>query len=111
MKHTPNTDDLPEMFEFGNIRIHFGYHEAWKEGQAVHLTAWEFTLLRYFIEHSREVLTRKRILDDLWGKDTGVNPRAVDTHIKTLRQKLEDDPGKPRHFLTVHGVGYKFRLG
>ena len=68
----------------------------------------ELDLLRYFLDHDGQALDRNRLLTDVWGKDAFPTTRTVDTHVLKLRKKLEADPEKPRHLLTVHGVGYRF---
>ena len=78
-----------------------------KAGKNLHLTHLEFKLLKFFIEHEGEVLTRDQILDEAWG-DAIVAHRTIDPHIVHLRKKIEDDPARPRHILSVRRVGYKF---
>src|SRR5439155_26365740 len=68
----------------------------------------EFDLLKYFLCHPGEVLSRDRLLEDVWGYNHFPTTRTVDAHIVRLRQKLETRPEEPRFILTVHGVGYKF---
>ena len=68
----------------------------------------EFELLKYFICHAGEVLTRDRLLEEVWGYDSYPTTRTVDAHLVRLRQKLEPDPEQPHFFLTVHGMGYRF---
>jgi DNA-binding response OmpR family regulator len=82
--------------------------EVTKRGTVVQLTAREFRLLTYFIEHKGAALSRDELLDAVWGYDSSVMTRTVDVHVGILRQKLEDHPRKPRYILTVHGLGYKF---
>ena len=82
--------------------------EVTKGGTVVQLTAREFQLLTYFIEHRGATLSRDELLDAVWGYDSAVMTRAVDVHVGILRQKLEHQPRKPRYILTVHGLGYKF---
>jgi two-component system alkaline phosphatase synthesis response regulator PhoP len=65
-------------------------------------------LLRDLVEHRGEVVTRDRLLDEVWGYDRYPTTRTVDTHILRLRQKLERDPEHPAHIVTVHGQGYRF---
>ena len=77
-------------------------------GQFLDVSSKEFELLKYFICHSGETLSRDRLLEDVWGYDNYPTTRTVDTHLVRLRQKLEPDPEQPRFFLTVHGVGYRF---
>jgi two-component system alkaline phosphatase synthesis response regulator PhoP len=75
------------------------------------VTRKELELLRYFVEHPGEVVTRDRLLDEVWGYERFPTTRTVDTHVLRLRQKLEPDPEQPVHFLTVHGQGYRFAAG
>jgi DNA-binding response OmpR family regulator len=79
-----------------------------KAGTQVPLTAREFQLLMYLIEHRGATLSRDELLDAVWGYNSSVMTRTVDVHVGILRQKLEDHPRKPRYILTVHGLGYKF---
>jgi len=77
-------------------------------GKTVELTATEFNLLEFLAEHPRQVFSRDRLLDSVWGYSEYVDPSTVTVHIRRLREKIEDDPGKPKCLLTVWGVGYKF---
>ena len=65
-------------------------------------------LLRYLVEHPGEILTRERLLDEVWGYERFPTTRTVDTHVLRLRQKFEQDLERPAHILTVHGQGYRF---
>ncbi len=95
-------------YEFGKIRIDFRSTEVTRNGELLNLSAKEFQLLRYFIEHGRETLSRETLLQRVWGYQSTPTTRTVDVHVAWLRQKLEDDPKNPRWILTVHGMGYKF---
>ena len=97
-----------EEFAFGSVRVHLRARQAFKRGQEVRLTRKEFDLLRYLVEHPGEVITRDRLLDEVWGYERFPTTRTVDTHILRLRQKFEDDPERPAHILTAHGQGYRF---
>ncbi|MBI4589968.1 MAG: response regulator transcription factor [Candidatus Rokubacteria bacterium] len=99
-----------EEFAFGDVRIHLRGRQVFKAGQEVRLTRKEFDLLRYLVEHRGEVLTRDRLLDEVWGYEQFPTTRTVDTHILRLRQKFETDPEHPVFILTVHGQGYKFAV-
>jgi two-component system alkaline phosphatase synthesis response regulator PhoP len=92
---------------FGDVRVHTRARLAFKAGREVKLTRKEFDLLRYLVEFRGEVITRDRLLDEVWGYDHFPTTRTVDTHILRLRQKFEDDPERPRHIVTVHGQGYR----
>ena len=95
-------------FAFGDVRVHLRRRQVFKAGREVRLTRKEFDLLCYLIEHRGDVITRDRLLDEVWGYDRFPTTRTVDTHILRLRQKFEDDPERPRFILTVHGQGYRF---
>jgi two-component system alkaline phosphatase synthesis response regulator PhoP len=97
-----------EEFAFGDVRLHLRGRQAFKAGKEIQLTRKEFDLLRYLVEHRGEVVTRDRLLDEVWGYEHFPTTRTVDTHILRLRQKFEKDPERPAHILTVHGQGYKF---
>jgi len=97
-----------EEVAFGDVRVHLRGRQAFKAGREVRLTRKEFDLLRYLLEHRGEVLTRDRLLDEVWGYDQYPTTRTVDTHVLRLRQKFEDDPERPAFILTAHGQGYRF---
>jgi two-component system alkaline phosphatase synthesis response regulator PhoP len=97
-----------EEFAFGDARIHLRGRQAFRAGREVRLTRKEFDLLRYFVEHRGEVITRDRLLDEVWGYEQFPTTRTVDTHVLRLRQKFEQDPEHPVYILTAHGQGYRF---
>ncbi|MCI0404264.1 MAG: response regulator transcription factor [Acidobacteria bacterium] len=97
-----------ERLAFENIEVNLRRHEVRRDGEAVPFSTKEFELLKCFLSHPGEVLSRDRLLDEVWGYDNYPTTRTVDAHILRLRQKLEPNPEEPRLFLTVHGVGYKF---
>jgi two-component system alkaline phosphatase synthesis response regulator PhoP len=97
-----------EIYQLGDLTLDFKKCEALRDGEEIELSPREFKLLRYFIEHQGEVITRDQLLDAVWGYDSFPLTRTVDTHIAKLRQKIEDDPGNPHHIVTVHRAGYKF---
>lgn len=97
-----------ETFTFGEIEIDFKRAEVKKNNEFLDLSAMEFKLLQYFIEHRGELLKRDELLDEVWGYDAMPTTRTVDVHIAWLRQKLEDNPRYPQYIQTVHGFGYKF---
>ena len=97
-----------EEYRFGDVRLHLRARQAFKAGKEVRLTRKEFDLLRYFVEHRGEVLTRDRLLDEVWGYEHFPTTRTVDTHVLRLRQKFEKDPERPVYILTAHGQGYRF---
>jgi DNA-binding response OmpR family regulator len=93
---------------FGDVSIDFTRFVAHRGGKPVHLTAKEFALLRCLAAERGAALKRDTLLERVWGEDVNVTNRTVDTHVLALRQKLETDSTRPRHLLTVHGVGYRF---
>ncbi|MDR7417916.1 MAG: response regulator transcription factor [Armatimonadota bacterium] len=94
--------------EFGRLRIAPGERRVWKDGTPVDLTSLEFDLLLALAAHPRLVFTREQLIQRVWGADFYGDERVVDVHIKELRKKLEDDPGRPAFITTVRGVGYRF---
>jgi len=107
LRRTRQKEKSGEIYEFGDISVNFKSHEVLKAGQQLHLTALEFKLLKLFIEHKGEVLTRDSILDETWD-DAVVSPRTIDPHIVHLRKKIEKDPAAPEYIVGIRGVGYKF---
>ena len=101
---------LPETkaASFGEVEVDFDHRTITAKGAEVRLTPAEYNLLVFFLHNANRALTRDLILNSVWGYESYPNTRTVDAHVVRLRQKLEPDPGLPRHFLTVHGVGYRF---
>src|SRR5688572_29961060 len=99
---------IGETFRFGDVAIDFRKAEVSKGGQMLDLSAREFKLLRYFVEHRGAALTRDELLNEVWGYNAMPSTRTVDVHVAWLRQKLEDNPRHPQYIITVHGLGYKF---
>lgn len=97
-----------ETYQFDSIKIDFRRAEVDRDGQKIELSAKEFQLLRYFIEHREATLSRDELLNEVWGYDAMPTTRTVDVHVAWLRQKLEPNPRHPIYILTVHGMGYKF---
>jgi len=97
-----------ETYAFGEIHLDFRKYQATKEGQPIELSPREFELLKYFIQHHGETITRDQLLDDVWGYDNYPFTRTIDNHIAKLRQKIEQIPAEPRYIITVHRVGYRF---
>ena len=95
-------------YRFGDVRVDFRQAEVQRAGQTVELSAREFHLLRYFIEHRKAALSREELLGEVWGYDEPPVTRTVDVHVAGLRQKLEPNPHRPQYILTVHGIGYRF---
>ena len=97
-----------ERYQFGDVLVDVRRAEVTRDGQPLDLSAKEFQLLRYFIEHRGTTLSREALLQDVWGYTAMPSTRTVDVHVAWLRQKLEPNPRVPQFILTVHGMGYKF---
>jgi len=107
LRRVKEKEEIQDSYEFGDISVNFKSHEVRKQGVKLHLTALEFKLLKFFIEHKGEVVSRDDLLDEAWG-DAIVSPRTIDPHIVHLRKKIEKDFSNPRYIISVRGVGYKF---
>jgi len=107
-KETKPQPDEPDRFEFGEKSVDFNLLELRVRGQAFPLTLMEANLLRHLIHHEGKPVSRKSMLEEVWGLHEDTDTRAIDNFIVRLRRYIEDDPTKPRHLLTVRGVGYKF---
>jgi DNA-binding response OmpR family regulator len=93
---------------FGTCEVDFERFTVTRNGAPLDLTAKEFAILQLLVRARGEVVSRDRILDEIWGADDDADRRRIDTHIVNLRRKVEDDPGHPRHILSVYGEGYRF---
>ncbi len=99
---------LKEKFSYRGLKIDYSSYEITVDGKKVTLSPTEIKLLFFLTQHPGRVYSRGQILDNVWGHDTFVTPRAVDVHIKRLRSQIEKDIDNPRYIITVRGVGYKF---
>lgn len=108
LRRLPAADRLPDAYRFGDVRVDFRRAEVTREGRPLELSAREFQLLRYFIEHRGATLSREELLNEVWGYHAMPSTRTVDVHVAWLRQKVERTPRHPQFILTVHGLGYKF---
>ncbi len=102
------TAPLPAHFQFGPIALDVRSTEVTRNGDAVPLSAREFQLLKYFVEHPGATLSREELLNQVWGYRSVQSTRTVDVHVAWLRQKLEEDVKRPLLITTVHGLGYKW---
>ena len=100
--------DATKVIGFGDVAVDLTRRVVTRKGDEVKLTRAEYNLLTYFVQNPDRALTRDMILNSVWGYESFPNTRTVDAHVVRLRQKLEPDAGTPQHFLTVHGVGYRF---
>jgi two-component system alkaline phosphatase synthesis response regulator PhoP len=92
-----------------DVRLDVARGEVYRDGRPVRLSAREFQLLVYLVEHRGELLSREQLQRDVWGFSTEVSSRTVDVHVARLRQKLERNTAAPRLILTVQGLGYRFK--
>jgi DNA-binding response OmpR family regulator len=99
---------LSDTFEFGSVTGCFSTMEILRDGRPVDLTCKQFKTLKYLFLNARRVISRNELLDQVWGYECYPCTRTVDNHILQLRRKLEAEPSRPKHFLTIHGSGYKF---
>jgi DNA-binding response OmpR family regulator len=103
-----SSPDARKVVHFSDTEVDFERRLVRRKGEDLKLTPAEYNLLCYFVQNPDRPLTRDMILNSVWGYEFFPNTRTVDAHVVKLRQKLEPEPNSPRHFLTVHGVGYRF---
>ena len=108
LRRAPSRPPGQGVQQFGSIRVDLRGTEVSKDGKVVNLSAREFQLLRYFVEHAGATVPRDELLKEVWGYSTETFTRTVDVHIVSLRQKLEKDSKHPELIVTVPGLGYKF---
>ncbi len=107
-RRTDDDEKDIEEFTFGNIYINFKKQDANINGKDILLSAMEYKILKYFIIHLGEVISRDKLLDEVWGYDSYPTTRTVDNYILSLRKKIEEDPSKPKYLKTIYTAGYKF---
>jgi DNA-binding response OmpR family regulator len=103
-----SSGEAPRILRFADIQVDVDRRIIQRSGKEIRLTPAEYNLLTFFLQNMDRVLSRDLILNSVWGYDFYPNTRTVDAHVVKLRQKFEPEPSAPRHFLTVHGVGYRF---
>jgi two-component system alkaline phosphatase synthesis response regulator PhoP len=109
LRRAPSGSGRPgAIYQFGPVRVDFRRAEVLRHGSPVALSAREFQLIKYFIEHRGATLSRKELLKEVWGYGGVPSTRTVDVHVFTLRRKLETDPRNPQFIQTIMGLGYKF---
>jgi two-component system alkaline phosphatase synthesis response regulator PhoP len=95
------------VLQVGELRLDIRKQETFKGGRRIELTHKEFRLLEFLLRHPGEVISRDEFLSRVWGEEVYVTPRNVDTHMASLRRKIEDDADRPRYILSIRGAGYK----
>lgn len=108
LRRTTRKVESAGEFQFGEISVNFKRFELTRRGNPIEVSPREFNILKYFIEHRGEVVSRDQLLDAVWGYGSFPLTRTVDMHIAKLRHKIEETPSEPRHIITVHRIGYKF---
>jgi len=96
-----------DVIEIRGLRLDARTQEVTVRGNPVELSPLEFKLLHFLASHPRQVFSRERLLDEVWGRDYAVTPRTVDVHIRRLREKIEAQPDNPEYIGTVRGAGYR----
>ena len=100
--------EIGNVLEAGGVRMDVERHEVEVDGQRVQMPLKEFELLELLLENVNRVLTRGQIIDRVWGSDYFGDTKTLDVHVKRIRSKIEADPARPKHLVTVRGLGYKF---
>ena len=102
------TRDSPALLTFADVEVDLDQRVVRRASEEIRLTRAEFNLLAFFLQNPGRALSRDVLLNSVWGYESFPNTRTVDAHVVRLRQKLEPEPEAPRHFLTMHGIGYRF---
>ena len=103
-----NAAERMEVVEAGSLRLDARTQDVTVRGRPVAISTLEFKLLHFLASNPRQIFSRDRLLDEVWGHDRFVTPRTVDVHIRCLREKIESQASKPRFIQTVRGAGYRF---
>ena len=106
----PIVSDTPGIIEVGSVRMDVDRHIVTVHGEKVSMPLKEFELLELLLENANRVLTRGQIIDRVWGSNYFGDTKTLDVHIKRIRSKIEEDPARPVHLMTVRGLGYKFEV-
>ena len=108
MTSDSGSTEAPDVYEFDNVRVEFQAFEVHVGDKKYSLTTLEMQLLKYFIVHEGEVLSRNKILSEVWDQSADVTTRTIDNFVLRLRKILEPDPSRPRYIVSVRGTGYRF---
>ena len=103
-------DGSPDVIEVSDLKFDFKRHQASRDSVPLVLKPKESQLLFFLVRHPGQVFTREQLLDQVWGYESAAGTRTVDVHVRWLREKIEAEPGAPRHIQTVRGVGYRFEI-
>jgi DNA-binding response OmpR family regulator len=108
LRRSQNDSEPSAVYRFGDVTVDIGRCEVSRGDEKIDLTAMEFKLLRVFLERRGRVLTIEDLLGEVWGRDAVLTDRVIYTHVNNLRNKLEENPQKPRFLIGVRGIGYRF---
>jgi len=108
LRRTGNNKETPDVFLFGHVKVDFNSRKVFCNNEKVNLTGTEFDILKLLIDERPNVISRDKILNEIWGYTFFPDSRIVDTHILNIRKKLECDPRSPEYIKTHHGIGYRF---
>jgi DNA-binding response OmpR family regulator len=110
LRHSARRRETPAPFyRFGDVEIDFNRRRITRNGHCLELTSKESAMLLFLIEHRGELISRERLLTEIWGYSRQTHSRTLDTHILNLRKKVEQDPAAPRHLISIYGAGYQFK--
>lgn len=109
-KTSDSGEQESDFYEFDKVRINLKENRIFNDAQIYELSALETRLIRYFVRHAGECVSREQIFNEVWRYNSAPNTRTLDVHICNLRRKIEADPQDPRHIITIPGIGYKFLL-
>jgi two-component system alkaline phosphatase synthesis response regulator PhoP len=101
----------PSVYRFDDVEIDFVHFKVKRKEKELDLTSLEVEILKYFVAHRGEVVTREALLNEIWGYEKYPSTRTIDNHILKLRKKLQDDPSKAKYIFSVYGEGYRFMGG
>jgi DNA-binding response OmpR family regulator len=108
LRRVNNIENEFNNYSFSDVVIDFKKMEVKKGKKDIEMSLKEFEIMKFFIKHEGEVVTRNQLLDEVWGYEVFPTTRTVDNYILMIRKKLESNPAVPRHILTIHSAGYKF---
>ncbi len=108
LKRAATVPPLPRSMRFGDVELDAEAREVRKAGVPLRLTLKEFDLLWFLASHPRRVFSRDQLMESVWGYSSALDTGTVTVHMRRLREKVEDDPSRPRHLETVWGAGYRF---
>ena len=108
LRRSGSKSGMADTCRIDDLDIDFRLHQARRGTERIEFTAREFELLRYFVAHVGQIVTREQILNEVWGYEDFPTTRTIDNFVAKLRQKIERAPHEPEHILTIHGSGYKF---